>query len=411
MKKNIFMAFKPLASLFGLFGGKDNYTKTRFLNINKIINGKSPQYVSIEGEESLYFDTTPQIYNVVMTKGQMFSNGIFKHVAKDGKEIENSEYVKLLNNPNPLQSRNEWLMEEMIHTSVFGNSFIYCLKGFESQKIPTCLYNLPAKFMKVIPTGKIYQQTSMDGIIEKFCLRYSSGTSQDDIFYPKDVIFSHLQNSDNKIVGKSPLIALMMPISNIRGAYGFRNILINEHGAIGILSNQAKDEDGGIPIDEIERKRISEQYQKDFGMNEGQSKVLITSASLSWQPMVFPTKDLMLFEEITADFMAIIDAYGMNEYLFSKEKGSTFANLNEGKKMAYQDTIIPYANNFSQKLTQKFELDKKGEKIILDYSHIECLQDNEKEKAETDKIKTDAVNNLIASGLFTTNEIKEIIKF
>ena len=34
-------------------------------------------------------------------------------------------------------------------------------------------------------------------------------------------------NPDDPILGQSKIVSLMLPISNIRGAYGFRNRLIN----------------------------------------------------------------------------------------------------------------------------------------------------------------------------------------
>ena len=54
---------------------------------------------------------------------------------------------------------------------------------------------------------------------------------------------------------------------------------------------------------------------------------MITESQVSWQPMSYPTKDLMLFEELNADKIALIDAYGLNVNLFSSERGTTFSNV------------------------------------------------------------------------------------
>lgn len=402
------MDFKPFSLFQSLFHGKDNFTKTPILNVSQVLNGKSPLWVTTNGQESLLFDTTPELYSVIMTKAEMYSNGIFKHLNAKGEEIIDSPYVNFLNNPNPLQSRSEWMKEEMIHTCVFGNSFTFGLKGDDNQEIPFAFYNLPPDLIKIIPTGFIYTRTQISEIIDKYILQMNG---IEETYESKDVIFSRIQNSNNKIVGKSPFVALQMPISNIRGAYGFRNILINEHGAIGLLSNQTKGEDGGIPLLDEERKKLENQLNKDYGINDGQSKVMMTSAALSWTPMIFPTKDLMLFEEISEDFKKVIDAYGMNEHLFTKSdkgKGTTYENLREGKKMVYQDAIIPYSNNRSEKYTKYFKLDLIKEKIIIDYSHIEALQSNENEKASTNKLKSEAYTKLKETGDFSTDELKTI---
>lgn len=398
------MEFTPLQSLLSLFGygkGKDNFTQTQIFDPVQILNGKQPLWVTIKNKEEHVFQTTPELYSVIMRKATMYSNGVFKHykvVNGEDEEVENSEVIKLLNNPNPLQSRTEWMIEEMVHSSIFGSSFVYGLKGYNKQNVPTAFYNLPAGRMQVIPTGKFYQQRKISDIIDSYRLMNVDGSSQ--TFEVNDVIYSRTINTTNPLLGLSPLHSLQMPISNIRGAYGYRNVIIEEKGAIGLLSGgNGKGVSGNaIPLSSEDRNKLEKQYNNDYGTSSKKNKVMITNSPVNWQPMTYPTKDLMLFEEITADLRIIIDVFGMNEYLFGKEQGSTYANLAEGKRMAYQDCIIPYANDFTSKLTTYMGLDKLNEKIVLDYSHIEALQDNEVDKTTVLKNKVDAMNVLIANG-------------
>ena len=77
--------------------------------------------------------------------------------------------------------------------------------------------------------------------------------------------------------------------------------------------------------------------------------------------------------------------------------------------MAYQDGIIPYAEDFTYNLTKFLKLDLEGEWIELDYSHVESLKDNEKNKAEIHKLKAEAYNTLLQSGSFDPEILKEII--
>jgi HK97 family phage portal protein len=409
------MEFRPLNQLFNLMGyykGKDHFTQTPNFYQNQILNGKNPIWVTINDKEGDIFSTTPELYSVIMRKAMMYSNGVFKHYKLNSKgepeELFNTDVLKLLENPNPLQSRNEWLIEEMIHTSIYGNSLVYGLRGTRFQ-LPKALYNLPVNRVEVVPTGKIYKQYKLEDIIKEFVLTYYDGTM--DKYEPKDVIYSRLTNPNNPLVGLSPLQALQMPISNIRGAYGYRNVLINERGAIGLLSNDTKDMDGGVPLTDAEKKKIENQYSKDYGIRDSQSKVMVTSSSLKWTPMVYPTKDLMLFEEITSDLRIILDAYGLNEYLFSKESGTSYNNLLEGKRMAYQDAIIPYADDFSYKLSQYLGLDKINEFVTIDYSHIEALQKSQKEQSEILKNKAEATRILFELGIYNPDEIKDIVQF
>ena len=53
-----------------------------------------------------------------------------------------------------------------------------------------------------------------------------------------------------------------------------------------------------------------EEIQADW-LRRSKDKLVMTEADVNWTPMSYPTKDLMLFEELTEDKMAIIDAYGL----------------------------------------------------------------------------------------------------
>ena len=408
------MEFKPLQNLFGFFGylrGKDNYTQTNVFEQHQILSGKNPIWVTVSNQESHLFKTTPELYSVIMKKATLYSNGIFKHyktVKGVDVEVENSEVIKLLNNPNPLQSKTEWMIEELIHSSIYGNSFVFGLKAFDSQKTPSMLYNLPADRMVVNPTGLIFKQNKISDIIEKFTLKGMDGKNED--YKVSEVIYSKVTNPNSSIIGLSPLHSLQMPISNIRGAYGYRNVIIEEKGAIGILSGGSGGGISGnsIPLSGEDRTKLENQFVNDYGTSSRKKKIMITKTPVSWQPMTYPTKDLMLFEEISSDLRIIIDVFGLNENLFSKEKGTTFTNLNEAKKITYQDCIIPYANDFTYKLSDYFGLSEIGEKIVLDYSHIEALQENELDKSTVISNKVNTLINLMSNG-YSKEEAETIV--
>jgi hypothetical protein len=96
--------------------------------------------------------------------------------------------------------------------------------------------------------------------------------------------------------------------------------------------------------------------------------------------------------------MKIIDNYGLNENIFSKEKGSTFANFSEGLKSAYQDSIIPFAEKFTFQLNDSLELVEKGIYVELDYTHIPALKEDEAIKAQTRKTNVETAEKLIQLG-------------
>lgn len=385
---------------FGLrFGANstDRFTRTKPLQyLNYFFNQTKEEYVSVFGHEFDLYMTTPQLQLVINRDAQMLSNGRFVIKDKDGNEIENHPLINILENPNPFQNRNEWLMDMQIQKNIYGNYFLLINKPYSSAE-PYSMVNLPSGRTRIVKSGKIFNQNKLEDIITRYEVQ-----ENDNKYTPydiKDVLQLRISNPDNPLIGLSPLHGLTMPISNLRGAYGFRNRIIVKNGALGILSSSNKDMSGGIPLSADERKKIEEQYLRDYGTGDNQSSIMMTNASMSWQSMTPATKDLELFKEVDEDFKTIIDAYGHNENIYSTQNSSKYANMNEALKQVYQNRIIPEAEAFCYALSKKLGLIDKGQYIELDYSHLPVMQEDEKQKAETIKLKADAYSTLLANGI------------
>lgn len=400
------MEFTPLNLLNSFLTGRNAYSKTpNLLSMSKIMTGR-PEFLNPDEWDAYnIYLTTPQLYAVIQRRGYLLASGVWKHyrTERDGRvvEVENSEVVKILENPNPLMKGNDLIRQWNENKCIYGNNYELLMRALPSLPIAG-FNNLPPAQMQIETTGKIYRQTKMEDIIVRYKLMQLGEVA--DTFEPWEINHTRVVNGKNAVKGESPMIPIFMPISNIRAAYGFRNVIMTKKGALGILSNNSKDSAGAIPLNDTERKRLEAEYHRLYGNGEDQMQVLMTNTSLSWSPMTYPTKDLMLFEEISDDFRTIIDQYGLNDNLFSKSDGSTFENMAWGLKQAYQSTIIPEAEELAMNRSQLFGLAEKGEWLELDYSHIPVLQENEKEKAETHKAKVDAWTIMLNDGIVTPQQ-------
>lgn len=393
-----------------LFSGKDRYTKTPIPQAQSVYLGKSATWQNVNGFETMLYSTTPELKAVIDKKAVLFSNGVYKHyrMSNSGKVelIENSPIVNRLENPNVLQSRNEWMENRVINQCLYGNDYTYALYGSRLAD-PKALWNLIPNRMIINRTGKIWDQLDIKGIISSYEYMNDDYT-QNTIFNPRDIFHNKTPNPLDPLVGISPLEALQMPISNIRLAYGYRNVTMDELGALGFITAPKGDSMGPIPLTEEDRLQISKEYSKNYGIHEKQARIKIVNTPVEFIKTSPATKDMMLFEEITADKMAIIDEYGLNVNVFSSEKGSTYENAREGKKSAYQDSIIPYAEKDCFGLSVLLGLIEKVEWIELDYSHLECLQEDQVKKAEALQKKAFAYSKLKETGDFTSDNMRKI---
>jgi HK97 family phage portal protein len=399
---------QQLQGLVSFLGGTDRFTRTPIMNNTWFHNIYSrtytEQYTTINNEEYNLYKSTPELSIVIDRKAQMFSNGVF--VVKDyktGEVIENHPIIKMLENPNGTQDRNLFLKTVCVNMDLYGNNYIFKNQGSMLSEYPSNLVILPSARTIIDRQGKKYRNVDLNDIIRYYIVR-ENGT--DEKFTVDEIIHLKTVNSDDDIMGLSPLHALQMPISNIRGSYGFRNVNINERGALGIISPK-QDSVGGLSLAEEDKIEISKQFTEKYGIFNGQARTKFSNKSIEYTPLAFPLKESMLFEEVDEDFKRIIDKLGLNENMFSRKNSSKFSNLMEAEKMAYQDTIIPFAENFCYNLNTGMNLFEKGFYIELDYSHLAVLSTDEKQRAETNKLKTEAYINLIQNG-FSPDEARTI---
>jgi hypothetical protein len=268
--------------------------------------------------------------------------------------------------------------------------------------IRNLLIPLPANKIRINLTGKKLKQMEKEELISSFTFTYDDG-SRDELVW-KDVLYLTTADGMNIVKPISRIDSLRFPLSNIQAQYKKRNVLLENIGAIGILSAKNSDMGGAIPMTPEERQGIQRDWYK-----RQKDELIITESDVNWQPMSYPTKDLMLFEELTADKMAIIDAYGLNANLFSSDKGSTFTNMRDSVRMAYTDTIIPETQQMYDSMLSQWGLDQEFY-LEANFDHLPILQKDEVEKASVQKTTADTYSILLRDGVVTQQQYADIFE-
>lgn len=400
--------FNAIGRMFGgMFSTALNATK-RPLWRNYFIDRRAPVLVDMENLIDVY-QACPHLQIVINKKAEMLSNGVFKIRKKEDKSpVEKHWAIDLMKNPNALQPQKEFINEYSIYNDIYSNSFIYRNSAFTGSK-PAALWNLPPALMKIIPTGKWLDQTTLNGIIERYEMYGTDGNAIKQ-FTPEQVMHINSGISKSILVSDSKLLALQLPISNIIGALKTRNLFIY-HGPKNLVSSKSSDGEGAIPLGKEEKKRVENTFNRvDYGIQDHQSHTVVTTASLTVEKMSYPTKDMMLFEEIEDDFSAICGAFGMDRDLFPSTKGATFENKKQGEQTTYQSTIQTAASSFCNFIDTLFGLDKEGLESYLDYSHLAVIQEDEGAKATAQKTKIDSIIAMVTGNVINPAQAQEIIQ-
>lgn len=359
-------------------------------------------------EPWLHYTEIPELKTVIDRRAKMFSNmKIYLRNVSTKDLIEDKDLDKLLNNPNCMEGQNDFLVEYETQKLVYGNQFIYKNKPSTLTKYPIALWNISPRYIQPELTGKIFDQVDVNGIISSYKF-IQQGYVRD--FKTEEILFTKITDLDNPVIGWSPIFNLNKPLSNIKLSYEYRNVIMGEKGAIGMLSQDgsANDGAGALPMKSGERDRIENSMVSSYGVSEGQKRVIVTEASMKWTPMSYPTKDLLLFEEVDADKRAIIDAFQLNQNIFSSMQGTTYENLKNGLVMCYQDAIQPSADQFVQSLG-KFIGIPEGTELVASFEHLSILKENKLKGMDAIQSVVNSLTQAIQGGLISSQQATQIL--
>ena len=385
-------------SFFGVNSGQQNRFINQFNRLKPIQNQvwgvKNAIWIDTNNAWE-WFLTIPEFRAVIDKRASMMSSNIPKLYDKNNEEITEHWFLDMVHHPNPVQSWSDVVYSLSVNDALYSNAFAFCpLRTFNQRNL---FVPLPSNKIQIQTSGKTLKQMDVNGLIEGYKFEYDD--NEIESLPVEDVIYLTTTDGMNIIKPTSRIDALKYPLSNIKASYHKRNVLLENIGAIGILSAQNSDIGGAIPMTPEEKKEI----QRDW-YNRSKDEIIITESQVNWQSMSYPTRDLMLFEELNADKMAIIDAYGMNANLFSSEKGSTFSNVKDSIRMVYTDTIIPETQQMYDSICHQLGLDKEGIRIEACFDHLPVLQDDELAEYQALTEKVTAYNLLLTDGVITKEQ-------
>lgn len=395
-------------NFFDAFFGFGNNADNRIISdmnrifpfVNQIWGVKEAVWIDTNDWWKLYLEI-PELRMVIDRRASMMSSNKPCLVDADGNEVTNHWFNDVLNKPNPVQSWSDLVYSLSVQDALYSNSFIYAPK--RSFDIRNLFVPLPSNKIQINLSGKKLKQMEQEGLIDSFVFQYDDKNTEKIEF--DDLIYLMTNDGMNIVKPVSRMESLKFPLSNIKASYHKRNVLLENIGAIGILSTQNNDVGGAIPMTPEEKKQI----QRDWFRRQ-KDELIITESQVDWKPMSFPTKDLMLFEELTADKIAIIDTFGMSLNIFSSEKGATFTNVRDSIRMTYQDTIIPETQQMYDAIGQQIGLTDEGLKLIAEFDHLPVMQDDEVAIATTMKLKAETLEKLSVLGIdMTSDEMKTLL--
>jgi len=349
--------------------GQFSYT---FLDGNSFVdNGKYMEF----------YLSNPVLSTIVNFSATYYSQMRITHIGKDGKVIENSDYIKLLYNPNYFQSKEDFFFQQNVFLSVTGNDYIYQIKPF-SNSVPNAIYNLipnEIDFNNVNKIDKFIITKNNKMAIEEKIIKYNLDGVTHNLPL-KSIIPTY--DLTNGLVGNSLLTSQSRVKAIAPVLYNINKNLISKGINLEMSSKYlGKNESTG------NEAQIQQGDRSSIENTLGSKSLILTNANVDVKHLVSDMKKLFLDEQYAEDFNKCLLAFGMNKNVINPfSRDSTFENQSQGLISYIQNQIQNTADNTMNSLSQSWGLFEKGEKLRASFDHLPVMQSviNEKIKTLTD---------------------------
>lgn len=348
-------------------------------------------------------------FSTVINKvGSLFANGRIYVTDKDGNEKEGYNDIReLLSRPNPLQTRAGFFKEIEMSLKLFGYCPIFTVRATK-KSLPLAMYVIPAQIFHMVSSGKLFRQYDIKDIVSSVYLEWNGlqeELSDEDYFVIYDSS-ANVNGSNQDIEFSSVTDSLSMPVNNWIAAMTASYQLIVNGGPKGIIYSDYTDKMGNQTMTPEEKEILESKLKEKYGILN-KFPILTSKIKLGWIPLNYDASQLKLHEEDERCSRKICNAIGIDYSLFDESK---YDNKSIAEKSAYQGLIIPDSEKVAEALTEV--ICPKGVFIKLDYTHIDCLQQDKSASSSAFQKMASSLIQLVEKGQITLDESRnELAKF
>lgn len=280
-------------------------------------------------------------------------------------EIDNHPFELLLRQPNPSQSRFEFLEALMSYWAVSGNGYAWLNKANE-QAPPEEMWVIPSHRMRPIPDERMYIQGYM----------YDTGHGEELPIDPWEVMHIKRYNPLNQYVGLSPIEALAIIAEGDLAAQRYNTNYFSKDNAkaSGIVAFAS-------PITNPDWEKIKDDWRKQHGGTKRNLLMLRNTGDkgVNWVSTAMTQKDMEFLSgrEFTKREIFAMFAPGLASWL---DVNSTEANSVTGKAAFKELAVWPATTALAEKITNDI-LPTYGEKLIAEFDDVR-IEDKEQQLKE-----------------------------
>ena len=312
------------------------------------------------------------------------------------EESPDHPLMKLLEHPNPLQSRVEYFQALYSYMLLSGNNFSLRV---DVNEMPHELHILRPDRVDLevndTPIPLAYKYKLGGKVVAKYPVDQMNGRS-----VVKHIKLFHPMNDH---LGMSPLSAAMMDIDH-HNSIMRHNIALVENGArpSALLVFKPIDETGApATMTDEQRQTLNRDLEQEFTGERNAGKPIVAEGDMHWQQMGISPKDMDFANSKNMAAKDIALCYGVPAQLIGLPDSMTYINVREARLSLYEETIIPHARRVESDLNEWLApLYGDNVKIKYDFDAIPAMTERRRRRIEN-------LIEVVQAGLMTINEARE----
>lgn len=317
----------------------------------------------------------------------------------------NIDWEALLLNPNWLQDQSQFFRQLALYRKLFGWCYVIKNKP-KSLNIPTSMWVLPNWLLDIeyMERSNAYMFAKDRKNIRKISLCLPDGYKKE--LDPNDLIlFTDNTNTfdEDTWLPRSRVSRLEYPITLTTAILEAETTLIQNKGAIGIVSGGQEINGMQVPMTDDAKEELQLEFRTKYGLTREQWQLIFSREQITYTPIVFNSADLQLKETLLDAIKQISEGLHYPFILTAFSDQSTYNNIPAAEKRLYQDLIIPDAESIADTLAKGLGANDAGVTFIDDFRHIEVLQDSLKDKGDGLRAMSAACKLLFDNNLITWN--------
>jgi phage portal protein BeeE len=255
---------------------------------------------------------------------------------KEPKDIPNHPFEMLLNHPNPLDSRFEFLYGTSAYWDLNGNVY-WWLNRPSPEAPPDEMWVIPPSMIIPIPDKQMYVRGYY----------YYPGNGAELILEPDEIIHFRRFNPNNRFLGLSAVEAIAVTAQGLLGMQDWNTRLFKENNARlpGIITFEQMIEEGTWKKIKEDTRDAAQKRQLMMLRGVGQGGV-------NWLQNAVSQKEMEFLEGIRAGAKEIMDTLAPGLYTWLSGE-STYSNAGANRAAFNELTLYPRHVMMAEKITNE----------------------------------------------------------